>query len=211
MSATMTEHRFTKGTPAASMTDPGQRPATSRQIDFLVDLVKQIGAYDAERGHELWMDMRARQAAGLVFAEVSAKIDDFKAFRNELRQAQLSDPREDRGAPAPAPKLPLLVPEGRYAVDTDEGHLAFYQIKVDKQGVVSVLLQTSDELRALPFKTAMGVMTKIEVAGIEVAMTRYGKELRVCGAPHCGRTLTNEESRERGIGPTCAEKLGWVR
>ena len=28
-----------------------------------------------------------------------------------------------------------------------------------------------------------------------------------CG--HCGRTLTNEESRARGIGPICAGKMGW--
>jgi hypothetical protein len=201
MSATMTKDRFTRGTPAAKMADPGQRPATSRQIDFLVDLVKQIGAYDAERGTELWMDMRARQAAGLTFAEASGKIDDFKAFRNELRAAKVTE--------SVAPKLPLLVPEGRYAVDTDEGHLAFYRVKVDKEGVVSVLLQTSDELRALPLKTALGVMTKIEATGIEVAMTRYGKELRICGAPMCGRTLTNEDSRKRGIGPVCNDKMGF--
>lgn len=183
-------------------------PHTPGQLKFLIDLVTQIGAYDRERGVELWNEMRALQLASkLTFTLASKTIDDLKIERNELRLAQHVDPREDRGAPAP--KLPLLVPEGRYAVDTDEGHLAFYQIKVDKQGVVSVLLQTSDELRALSFKTAMGVMTKIEAAGIEAAMTRYGKELRVCGAPHCGRTLTNEESRERGIGPVCNDKMGF--
>ena len=25
----------------------------------------------------------------------------------------------------------------------------------------------------------------------------------------CGRTLTNDESRTRGIGPICIEKMGW--
>lgn len=25
----------------------------------------------------------------------------------------------------------------------------------------------------------------------------------------CGRTLTNDESRARGIGPVCAAKAGW--
>lgn len=41
----------------------------------------------------------------------------------------------------------------------------------------------------------------------EMAMTLYGRELGQCG--YCGRTLTNEESRARGIGPVCAEKMGW--
>lgn len=39
----------------------------------------------------------------------------------------------------------------------------------------------------------------------EHAMALYGQEIGSCGV--CGRTLTDELSRERGIGPTCWEKL----
>jgi len=39
------------------------------------------------------------------------------------------------------------------------------------------------------------------------AMTLFGKEIGRCG--HCGRTLTDEESRKRGIGPICSERMGW--
>ena len=35
----------------------------------------------------------------------------------------------------------------------------------------------------------------------------YGKLIGKCGV--CGRTLTNDESRARGIGPVCAERWGW--
>lgn len=207
MSTPTMSRNFARNTNAQARTP---NPHTSRQLQFLIDLVKQIGGYDKERGHAVWAEMRQLQESGqLTFNVASSKINELKAERNELRQAQIVEPREDRGAPAPKPKLPLLVPEGRYAVDTDEGHLAFYRVKVDKEGIVSVLLQTSDELRELPFKTAMGVMAKIDVAGIEVAMKRYGKELRICGAPMCGRTLTNEESRKRGIGPICNDKMGF--
>jgi hypothetical protein len=38
------------------------------------------------------------------------------------------------------------------------------------------------------------------------AVARYGLELGVCGV--CGKALTNEESREAGIGPVCLRKLG---
>jgi hypothetical protein len=200
MSATMTEHRFTKGTPAASMADPGQRPATPRQIDFLVDLVKQIGAYDAECGHELWMDMRARQAAGLVFAEAAAQIDDFKAFRNELRQTQLSDPAEDRGTPRPARPQ---VPAGRYAIDNAEGKTAFYRV-AEKDGLLTVFVYASDAQHKLPWKTALPVLRKIEKYGLHEASVRFGVESETCYK--CGKRLTREHTRAVGIGDDCAAK-----
>jgi hypothetical protein len=179
------------------------RTRTEGQLNFLKDLLAQIALRDRERAVTLWHELRDEDNAGqLTFTRASQHIDALKVVRNDLRTAKLVSDTS-------TPKLPLLVPEGRYAVDTDEGHLAFYRVKADKEGVVTVKLQVSDELRTLPFKTAMTVMEKIEAAGIEAAMTRYGKELRVCGAPMCGRTLTNEESRERGIGPVCATKMGW--
>lgn len=38
------------------------------------------------------------------------------------------------------------------------------------------------------------------------ALRRYGMEVGHCG--HCGRTLTNEESRKFGIGPVCRRSMG---
>lgn len=35
----------------------------------------------------------------------------------------------------------------------------------------------------------------------------FGQVYGFCGV--CGRTLTNEESKKRGIGPVCLEKAGW--
>lgn len=39
------------------------------------------------------------------------------------------------------------------------------------------------------------------------AAVAYGKAWSICAV--CHRTLTNDESIERGIGPICAEKFGW--
>lgn len=39
------------------------------------------------------------------------------------------------------------------------------------------------------------------------AAVAYGKKYGVCAI--CGRTLENEESIKRGIGPICADKYGW--
>jgi len=41
----------------------------------------------------------------------------------------------------------------------------------------------------------------------KAAAEAYGKETGVCCI--CSRTLTNQESIDRGIGPICAEKFGW--
>jgi hypothetical protein len=39
------------------------------------------------------------------------------------------------------------------------------------------------------------------------AAKAYGLRYAICGC--CGRALTNQESRERGVGPICAEKWGF--
>jgi hypothetical protein len=200
MSATMTEHRFTRGTPAASMADPGQRPATLRQIEFLVSLVNQIAEYDRERGTELWMDMRARQAAGLTFAEASGKIDDFKTFRNELRAAKRAESRKDQvKVNDPWPK----VPAGRYAIDNEQGITAFYRV-AEKNGLFTVFVYASDAQHKLPWTTALHVLRKIEAYGLAEAATRFGVESETCHK--CGKRLTRPETRAVGIGDDCAKK-----
>jgi hypothetical protein len=195
MSTTMTNPRFTRGAPAAAMADPGQRPSTDGQIKFLVDLVKQIAQFDVERGRSWWMALRARQEAGLTFGESSALIDSLKAERNELRAAKSVSATPTR------PKIP----EGRYAVDTDEGHLGFYRVRVSDKGFITVAVMASDEEHELPWRTALGVLRKIEVDTPLAALIRYGKEIHVCGV--CGRTLTKQSSRDAGIGPICIDRL----
>ena len=59
-------------------------------------------------------------------------------------------------------------------------------------------------------KVAKAVLARLaEMSDDEVkaAMVAYGLELGHCGA--CGRELTNQASRERGIGPVCVLKYGF--
>ena len=106
------------------------------------------------------------------------------------------------------------VSAGRYAVETTNGatnELAFY--KVDRPtegrwaGYVFVKLMLSDAEQRLSRDTQTAILRKIAEVGAEVASARYGHEIGECGV--CGRTLTNDESRARGIGPRCAAKSGW--
>jgi hypothetical protein len=104
------------------------------------------------------------------------------------------------------------VPEGRYAVRNAEGVVKFY--KVDRPtegrwaGYVFVKVQASDDLYPVKGKGPReAVLAAIAEAGVEASMTLYGRELGKCG--HCGRTLTDEDSRARGIGPVCYGKMGF--
>ena len=104
------------------------------------------------------------------------------------------------------------VPAGRYAIDDLDGVTKFY--KVDRPedgrwaGMVFVSVQASDEFYPVKHREARrDILNEIE-KDPQAAMLRYGQEIGRCG--HCGRTLTNEESRARGIGPICYARMGWV-
>jgi hypothetical protein len=126
------------------------------------------------------------------------------------------------GAPKADAELPVtgdrpsaeVVPAGRYAVATEAGatnELAFY--KVDRPdsgkwaGFVFVKLMQSDEEQRLSRAAGDAILRKIAAVGAEAASAAYGHHIGECGL--CGRTLTNDESRARGIGPKCASKAGW--
>jgi hypothetical protein len=107
-----------------------------------------------------------------------------------------------------------VVPAGRYAIDTNDGAhngVAFYKVDRPTEGKwvgrVFVKLMVSDEEQRLGKAASATVLAKIAEVGAEAASARYGHEIGECGV--CGRTLTNDASRARGIGPVCAEKAGW--
>ena len=124
-------------------------------------------------------------------------------------------PYKARAQEAPS-DLPSIeeVPAGRYAVDTEDGAInetAFY--KVDRPtegrwaGYVFVKHIVGDDEQRLSRAASATVLAKISSVGAEAASARYGHEIGACGI--CGRQLSNDESRERGIGPICADKVGW--
>ena len=154
-------------------------------------------------------DAAARLLGRLAANEVS--VTDAKAAISWL----FRQPKVAGTAPAPS-GIPTaeVVPAGRYAVATEDGAtnaLAFY--KVDRPtegrwaGRVFVKLIVSDDEQRLSFAASKAVLAKIAAVGAEAASAAYGHEIGACGV--CSRTLTNDESRERGIGPICAEKMGW--
>jgi Family of unknown function (DUF6011) len=98
------------------------------------------------------------------------------------------------------------VPEGRYAIDWaaegDAEDIKFYQIL---EGVLYA--QASADLHPITKVEAMTAVLDVLKLDPRAASLLYGFKLGQCGV--CGLTLTNQESRDLGIGPVCRKNMGW--
>lgn len=115
------------------------------------------------------------------------------------------------------------VPSGSYAYQPPDGQAQFYKIDNLRltpnpnnpkwDGWIFVKAQLSDELtkagsqrpNANTYTGDRWRAMQAIAANPEAACSLYGHTLGRCGI--CGRTLTNEESRGKGIGPICAERF----
>src|SRR5262252_4961049 len=91
------------------------------------------------------------------------------------------------------------VPDGRYAIPGPDGKLRFYSVK-NGHSRTFVDVWASDE--RWPVKNngeAIRILNAIK--NDPDAGPRFGREIGRCYV--CGRTLTDELSRELGIGPVC--------
>lgn len=100
---------------------------------------------------------------------------------------------------------------GSYGLPTDDddrfaNNMSFFRVWVGDRGGWNVQLYVSDDLTRveLAWETKLDVLWAI-AQNPEAASANFGHEFKRCGI--CGRGLTNDESRERGIGPVCAGRL----
>lgn len=186
---------------------------TTEQVAFMNDLIDKIGRYDSARAELLRSDYRQAYVSRVLTKRRATKeIDWLKGIVEELKASMLPMDGAKQNFDGPVPQ----VPSGGYAVNTDEGHLAFYEVesveakelggrKITDDTYFIVNLRVSDSLRRLAWPNALTILRKIEQAGVLEASMAYGRELSTCGV--CGQTLTNEKSRELGIGPICRTRL----
>jgi hypothetical protein len=167
-----------------------QAMATDRQVSYIEMLVRTRGtAADA-----------AVEVRDLTMSDASAFIGRLLALPvNQVSGARVFS----------APALPH-VREGRYAI-TENGHVAFYRVDKPTEGkwagrtfVAKVIGGREDfSSRVKVYDSAERYRILAEIAKDEDgALRQYGMLVGQCG--HCGRVLTDEESRKAGIGPVCA-------
>lgn len=97
----------------------------------------------------------------------------------------------------------------RVAVQLPDDKLRFFQIDTPLRGkwagCVFIKEQAGDDLHKVRDIVREEAVLRAVIADARGCLERYGLELGACGM--CGRTLTDEESRARGIGPVCFDKL----
>lgn len=181
--------------PAEDLLDsvPVEAPAyrlTERQVAFISDLIREIHELDADLGSQAGTYTAGMTEHGKWTREkVSTWIERLIAKRAELRAA------------ASKATAPVQVADGRYAVE-ENGELHFFKVTNGrKAGFVFLDIQASDDWHSIRNVTRIRSVLALIAADPKAAMVRYGKELGQCG--RCGRTLTDPNSRAKGIGPDC--------
>jgi hypothetical protein len=172
-------------------------PASESQLRLLRELTTEIAVYNRQYALDAWLTLRTLQAEHkLTLAVAKHEIATLFDAKASLRKVATE--------PGTSAVLRPAVPEGRYAVDTDEGHLGFYRVSISETGRITVFVYASDEQHPLPWKAALGVLRKVEAYGIEAAGVRFGVESQRCY--RCGKRLTQTHTRAAGIGEKCAAK-----
>jgi hypothetical protein len=103
----------------------------------------------------------------------------------------------------------VKIPRGSYAINTEDepsriNDLTFFKLWIGERGGWKLYVLASDS--EYPAANPVAALDKI-AKDPKTAAENFGLHIGKCGI--CGRTLTNDESRARGIGPICAGKWGW--
>lgn len=165
---------------------------TDKQVSFLLSL---LAARNMDNGDPEHAEKSIRRLTRL---QVSRLIDDTKNI-------------EVPAVIKVGKSVKVDVPSGRYALTGTDGVVKFYKVDCPTEGRWAgrtfVNAQASDELYPIRNAAERSRILSAIAFDPKAAMMLYGTELGSCG--HCGRTLTDEDSRARGIGPVCAAKLGY--
>lgn len=180
--------------PAAPLPTDGPL-ATARQTGFLRDLCRQL---DTTLEHEANLDTLTIPGASQLIDELKARVNAAKAtlptVQTTMRPANLPD-----------------VHPGRYALDYGNNEIKFFLVDRPTEGRWAGRTFVTREINdgeAYPVRGEAARTVLAEIAKDQkAAMLLYGQKLERCG--HCNRGLRKKESRERGIGPICAGKMGW--
>lgn len=171
------------------------RTATPKQVETLKTLCTEFAEFNVEAAREMWTHLAHLSKGGaLTMGRASHEIQTLIDLKRSARNAAAAE------ASAPVP----FVEAGRYAIDNNDGALAFYRVAVKGGRNTAVFVYASDEQRKLPAKAAAGVLRKLAATDLEAARTRFGVESRKCWK--CGKRLTQEHTRAAGIGDECAGK-----
>lgn len=182
---------------------------TVRQQEFITSLTLDLMELDAATWQKA-TDYNRRMTENRAWettkgANASRWITNLKAKLAELRAAA------PKSAPIVAGDFPEI-PDGHYAVlDSGPDDWKFYSFTTAGPnsrfpGRRYLKVQASDEFHLIRNAAhRRAILVTIGHVGVKESQAEYGKHIGRCG--RCHRTLTDELSRSRGIGPDCWEKM----
>jgi hypothetical protein len=190
------------------------RPATERQLSFLRSLREEIARLKNSQvapearvtgdALERWLDTSDVAADRTA---CSAKIEHAIEWRNQLR----TEVKAQGITVAHAPDLPARteVTEGMWIIGTigAEDHSGIFKVQRAVHGSGYLYAKLLDP-ETSKFVYAPNGMRRLADEGRKLTLEeakKYGALYGTCCV--CGRTLTNEESIEAGIGPVCGGRL----
>ncbi len=177
--------------------------ATEPQINYFRSLVARRDTTDLDS--MITLVERLISEENLRHATVKSAIDTLLARPEKAEPAARLNETKNHLRDAEA-----KVPEGHYAIGPEDD-IKFYQ--VDKptdgrwRGYTFVRIQAGDVTYPIKSQQVRAYVLNEIAKNPRGAAVRYGKKIGRCGI--CHRTLTNPESRDAGIGPVYAEKVGW--
>ncbi len=160
------------------------KPASQLSIDYMRNLISERYPDVSEEYIQSVIDQGQRRVSQAITKLKGMPLDGLYVEASDVVEVEVNR----HG-----------IPIGRYALRDDEGTVHFYSLSAD-----GIFVQASDEFHRVSKRKTQARIIKDIQADPEAASALYGRELGVCG--RCGRTLTDEDSRERGIGPVCMEK-----
>lgn len=178
-----------------------ERPATERQLRFAATLLREreIAGWEYEN-----LALAARHN---IEAYLHAIDNTGETVDNPMTSQRVST-MIDMLMQLPKLAQPVVA-NGYYALEAEHGATAFYRVDSPTEGkwagfTFVKIVAGPDEHNIKNPGIRKSIITRI-AANPLAASTLYGQKIGRCGV--CHTRLTNEESRERGIGPVCASKF----
>lgn len=97
------------------------------------------------------------------------------------------------------------ITDGNYALHGEGAEIKFYRVSTSRNGFKKVQVRASDALFPIDnTRVSVAILHKIVEFGLAESQMLFATKLERCWK--CGRSLTDQVSRERGMGDECASK-----
>lgn len=206
------------GRPTPRSAPDGPKMMTQKQSDFIRKLLAEREGQMAAENIRATLNMHRerRTLSSLIASDAISKLLSLPKGVCTVQQAELdlAQKQNDKGVVSGGgtPTIPQsTVLAGRYALVGADSITKFYSVDTPTEGRWAgrtfVSVWASDEKHPIRNAEVRSQIIAEIAKDPKEALLRFGREIGKCG--RCGRTLTDQTSREYGLGPVCKAKEGW--